>query len=70
LSPRIGHRSVGRHDTPHATAVARRLGPSHEIVELGASHLAEAFDASGQRASRLTIPRCCPPFSSAARPGG
>ncbi len=36
-------------ETPHAVAVARHLGVRHEIVDLGASDLVEAFDAIGDR---------------------
>jgi len=38
-------------ETPHAIAVARHLGLRHEIVELGASDLADAFDAVSEQLS-------------------
>jgi len=38
-------------ETPHAIAVARHLGLRHEIVELGAADLAEAFDAVSEQLS-------------------
>ena len=36
-------------ETPHAVAVARHLGVRHEIVELAAGDLVQAFDAVSER---------------------
>ena len=36
-------------ETPHAVAVARHLGVRHEVVELDAADLVEAFDAVSER---------------------
>ena len=38
-------------ETPHAIAVARHLGLRHEIVELAAADLADAFDAVSEQLS-------------------
>ena len=58
-------------ETPHAIAVARHLGMRHEIIELGAADLADAYDSVSDRLSEpLADSCCCPPFWSAARHGG
>ncbi len=41
----------GFDETPHAAAVARHLGLSHQIVELGKGDLLEAFDAIAAKLS-------------------
>ena len=38
-------------ETPHAEMVARHLGVRHEVVELGAADLIDAFDAVSERLS-------------------
>jgi asparagine synthase (glutamine-hydrolysing) len=38
-------------ETPHAIAVARHLGMRHEIVDLGAADLTDAFDAVSEQLS-------------------
>jgi asparagine synthase (glutamine-hydrolysing) len=50
-------------ETPYAIAVARHLGLRHEIVELGAADLADAFDAvSGQLSEPLADSSLLPAF--------
>jgi asparagine synthase (glutamine-hydrolysing) len=53
LTVRVGGRDIDDSfdETPHAMAVARHLGMRHEIVGLGATDLADAFDAVSEQLS-------------------